>query len=172
MAVIYAAQIIDDNATYAALCEGLSVATQNNELYLWSENRTTDIQAVKLEVGSVSTLALDLMQPADYASELRKCQRYLQIYNVPLWFYTPYEWYAETIFDLQEEMRIIPSFSYEGNIEITRDNGDLDISASDIIQFSGNTTKPLLRLQINSGKGVIGHSYLLRELKLIFSAEL
>ena len=75
---IYAAQIIDDNATYAALCEGLSVATQNNELYLWSENRTTDIQAVKLEIGSISTLALDLMQPSDYAAELRKCQRYFQ----------------------------------------------------------------------------------------------
>ena len=120
----------------------------------------------------ISTLALDLMQPSDYTAELRKCQRYLQIYNVPLWFYAPQEWYAETIFDLQEEMRIIPSFSFEGNVEIMRDNGDLDILVSTVTQFSGNTTKPLLRLAIDNSKAVIGHSYLLRELKLIFSAEL
>lgn len=43
------------------------------------EDATMDIQAVKLEVGSISTLALDLMQPSDYAAELRKCQRYLQV---------------------------------------------------------------------------------------------
>ena len=42
------------------------------------EDATMDIQAVKLEVGSISTLALDLMQPSDYAAELRKCQRYFQ----------------------------------------------------------------------------------------------
>lgn len=136
------------------------------------EDATMDIQSVKLEVGSISTLALDLMQPSDYAAELRKCQRYLQIYNVPLWFYAPHEWYAETIFDLQEEMRIIPSFSFEGNVELIRDNGDLDILVSTVTQFSGNTTKPLLRLTIDNGKAVIGHSYLLRELKFIFSAEL
>ena len=136
------------------------------------EDATMDIQSVKLEVGSISTLALDLMQPSDYAAELRKCQRYLQIYNVPLWFYVPHEWYAETIFDLQEEMRIIPSFSFEGNVELIRDNGDLDILVSTVTQFSGNTTKPLLRLAIDNGKAVIGHSYLLRELKFIFSAEL
>lgn len=136
------------------------------------EDATMDIQSVKLEVGSISTLALDLMQPSDYAAELRKCQRYLQIYNVPLWFYAPQKWYAETIFDLQEEMRIIPSFSFEGNVELIRDNGDLDILVSTVTQFSGNTTKPLLRLAIDNGKAVIGHSYLLQELKLIFSAEL
>lgn len=38
-----------------------------------------DIKAIKLEIGSISTLALDLMQPSDYAAELRKCQRYLQV---------------------------------------------------------------------------------------------
>ena len=43
------------------------------------EDATMDIQAVKLEAGSISTLALDLMQPSDYAAELRKCQRYFQI---------------------------------------------------------------------------------------------
>lgn len=40
-----------------------------------------DIYAVKLEVGSISTLAIDLMQPSDYAAELRKCQWYLQVLN-------------------------------------------------------------------------------------------
>ena len=124
------------------------------------------------DMNNQRSVALDLMQPSDYAAELRKCQRYLQIYNVPLWFYTPHEWYAETIFDLEEEMRIIPSFSFEGNVEIVRDNGDLDILVSTVTQFSGNTTKPLLRLTIDNGKAVMGHSYLLRELKLIFSAEL
>lgn len=38
-----------------------------------------NIQAVKLEVGTVSTLALDLMQPPNYAEQLRLCQRYLQV---------------------------------------------------------------------------------------------
>lgn len=45
-------------------------------LEIYSNNPSTDItiRAVKLEVGSVSTLANDA--PPDYASELAKCQRY------------------------------------------------------------------------------------------------
>ena len=42
------------------------------------DNMGFDLYAIKLEVGSISTLALDLMQPSDYAAELRKCQRYFQ----------------------------------------------------------------------------------------------
>lgn len=40
------------------------------------------IQAVKLELGTISTLAQDLAQPytpQDYQRELRECQRYLQV---------------------------------------------------------------------------------------------
>ena len=114
---ICAAQIIDNNATYENLCEGLSVATQNNELYLWSENRTTDIQAVKLEVGSISTLALDLMQPSNYAAELRKCQRYLQViklYGRAPFVYTAGKARNVVKYDqvqLRPNMRIAPSIA-------------------------------------------------------------
>ena len=40
-------------------------------------NDTVNIQAIKLELGTVSTLANEVV---DYATELRKCQRYLQVY--------------------------------------------------------------------------------------------
>lgn len=45
-------------------------------LYLLGE---ADIQAVKLELGSVSTLVND--PPADYGEELRKCKRYYRLWT-------------------------------------------------------------------------------------------
>lgn len=53
--------------------DSLEVIIQPSE-----DNKGFDLYAVKLEVGSISTLALDLMQPSDYTAELRKCQRYFQ----------------------------------------------------------------------------------------------
>ena len=49
-------------------------------------NKSISIKAVKLEVGTVSTLAND--PPPDFGEELRKCQRYLYIPTFP--------WYAWT----------------------------------------------------------------------------
>lgn len=43
-----------------------------------------NIAAVKLEVGTVSTLANDV--PPDFGEELRKCQRYLWVLDIPSYF--------------------------------------------------------------------------------------
>ena len=81
------------------------------------EDATMDIQAVKLEVGPISTLALDLMQPSDYAAELRKCQRYLQViklYGRAPFVYTAGKARNVVKYDqvqLRPNMRIAPSIA-------------------------------------------------------------
>ena len=67
-------EIVELSYTISEDLNNLEVIIQPPE-----DNTSFDLYAVKLEVGSISTLALDLMQPSDYAAELRKCQRYLQV---------------------------------------------------------------------------------------------
>ena len=67
-------EIVELSYTLSEDLNNLEVIIQPPE-----DNTSFDLYAVKLEVGSISTLALDLMQPSDYAAELRKCQRYLQV---------------------------------------------------------------------------------------------
>ena len=76
-----------------------------------------DIQAVKLEVGSISTLALDLMQPSDHVAELRKCKRYLQVFQDII--YTTEISYLGTevitfMIPFEYPMRISPTFDCSG----------------------------------------------------------
>lgn len=55
------------------------VISVNASMYvgLFANNATVNFQAVKLEIGSVSTLAND--PPMDHSVELPKCQRYYQV---------------------------------------------------------------------------------------------
>lgn len=55
-----------ESGTYPSLC-----------IFIPSANTNFNIKAVKLEVGSISTLALDTAP--NYATELLKCQRYFQV---------------------------------------------------------------------------------------------
>lgn len=48
-------------------------------LYSTTSNAIISVRAIKLELGSVSTLAND--EAPDYATELLKCQRYYQVYT-------------------------------------------------------------------------------------------
>ncbi len=83
------------------------------------------IEAVKLEVGSISTLALDLMQPSDYAAELRKCQRYF--YNIgdgSAWsvlargfMQNTNDAYVSVL--TSEPMRVAPSIQWGGELNIS-----------------------------------------------------
>lgn len=70
--------------TNTPLKPGMNVITSapdvTNHTGLWISvfhNATVKIKAVKLELGSVSTLAND--PPADYGTELAKCRRYYQV---------------------------------------------------------------------------------------------
>ena len=54
----------------------LYVRLQNNHA---TETTTIKIKRAKLELGPISTLALD--GPADYGAELARCQRYLYVFN-------------------------------------------------------------------------------------------
>lgn len=58
----------------------IAMVLENNKIVvnIAFYNAAIDILAAKLEVGTVSTLALDLMQPPNYAAQLRECQRYYQ----------------------------------------------------------------------------------------------
>ena len=83
--------------------------TNNVQLVLaLAEGASITVRAVKLELGSVSTLAND--SPPNYAEELMKCQRYYQIYDG-----TPKAFCFNSIdgmifcFSLPIEMRAIPS---------------------------------------------------------------
>jgi len=133
------------------------------------------LKAAKLEQGPISTLALDLMQPytlQDYQRELMECQRYLQIYDGPLMATANTAWYASFLFDLDVEMRVIPTFSYEGDIVISDNAGETEAVFNSLKSYAGDTKRPLMRFGTPNGKLVGGHIYVVNPLKLIFSAEL
>lgn len=57
----------------------------NFRISLNGGGRSATIQAVKLELGTVSTLAND--PPPDFGDELLKCQRYLYVLNAPTYHF-------------------------------------------------------------------------------------
>lgn len=63
--------------------DGVSLVwnANNNNLYLRSHTEAHTFKAVKLELGTVSTLANDA--PPDYGTELLKCMRYFVRLNAP-----------------------------------------------------------------------------------------
>lgn len=83
----------------------------NGDILFWCANPAKQVKAVKLELGSVSTLANDA--PPNYAEELLKCQRYFEVFqNISVQFGIKQ---GSTIFSssLQfAEKRVAPSISF------------------------------------------------------------
>lgn len=74
---IYSGTIVyNDVQNYIFTNENLLVLTGENHTFMVWANSPCEISAVKLELGTVSTLANDIAP--DYGTELRKCQYYYQ----------------------------------------------------------------------------------------------
>ena len=135
---------------------------------------TWTINAVKLELGSVSTLANDA--PPDYATELAKCQMYLRsIYarsggtyvGIGMGFSSnSYE------IELPFSMRATPTASYSGTIEIYAPSGTHTVSAVSVVSASTDTVE--LRFTVSGTVTTYenGHIYMANGAKILLSADL
>lgn len=107
--------------TYTVPKDAVQIALK---IYLHDNNSNVELEAAKLEVGTVSTLALDLMQPPNYPAQLRECQRYLQVltgsgYSNAVGMAHAYsDTGAYTTIDLEREMRIRPTIIGMENLKI------------------------------------------------------
>lgn len=117
------------------------------------------IKAVKLELGSQSTLALDTAP--DYTTELLKCQRYFwrvasqsggsSIISLGL---TDDATTARAIFQTPVPMRIVPTFSYSGTVAMLKD-GNTFYSVTNVT-LSNTSTQSFLRLDFTSSSMAVG----------------
>lgn len=141
-------------------------------------NATLAIRAVKLEIGSVSTLHLDTAP--DYSTELLKCQRYY--YQVTALENNAYFSVGtlETAtnffgaFRLPTKMRVTPTASYSGTIKVYCAGNLTDISNLGLmVRIDDNI---FLNINSSSAMGAAGQSAALLMAtagdKIIFNAEL
>lgn len=72
---------------------------------------SVNIAAIKLELGTVSTLHLD--PPMDYGTELAKCQRYCKVFNASYRFYGVSHWTGGAVATLicPAALRVAPSYT-------------------------------------------------------------
>lgn len=105
------------------------------DLIMSSAGNSAVVEAVKLELGSVSTLANDA--PPDYATELLKCKRFYQECTAPFMFNaSPQETHYLSYFSLPVALRASPVISLK---EVDGHYGDITferwLDASDIANF-------------------------------------
>lgn len=88
-----------------------------------SPNSSVSFDIVKLELGSISTLAND--PPADYGTELAKCQRYCIMYGqYAQWLYTDIQLnYIDFTIQIPASMRTTPSIVNSNNFAILGQTG-------------------------------------------------
>lgn len=101
---------------------------------LVQEGDTFTIRAVKLELGSVSTLANDA--PPNYAQELAKCQRYFLRLKATGYNYIPIAsgvWTSVStvrmLINTPVPMRAVPTISRSGTLKCAGNGTILDVSA-------------------------------------------
>ena len=119
------------------------------------------IKAIKLELGSISTLAMDTAP--NYATELLKCQRYFYRISIPIYqtagmgisntgngiivtFYTPVN------------MRVKPSVSTDGNLKLRNGSSFIPIT-SNIIYGDDDSNRFDASFTTESGALTIGTVY-------------
>lgn len=162
--------------------EGWMIGSDAFGVYFRPSTKVCDIQiwgdyslrAMKLEKGTVSTLANDV--PPDFGEELRKCQMYLRsIYarsggtyvGIGMGFSSnSYE------IELPFSMRATPTASYSGTIEIYAPSGTHTVSAVSV--FSASTDTVELRFTVSGTVTTYenGHIYMANGAKILLSAEL
>lgn len=117
---------------------------------------THTIHAVKIEIGSYSTLANDV--PPDYAQELAKCQYYCRVIQGTS-FIAVGQAVASTVirFPLPYVMRARPTATLTGTAQVYGQDGPLTTSA---LSCTGNTTQGIEISATVSG-ATSGQSYML-----------
>lgn len=139
-----------------------------------------DIKAVKLELGSVSTLANDA--PPDYATELQKCMRYFQSIGAGQTIYAGHNGTVYLSGSFRVPMRVTPA--YAGAKTGYCNFWGLELGGGNIVShnvtgwtFSGNDSSPYgvgyLELARNSELGLQdGHIYSCNTDIVFFTADL
>lgn len=169
------------SATDMAIVTGLvysaySDTTKNNNIIVRLKSTDTTshtIKAVKLELGSTSTLALDELPP-DYTTELLKCQRYLKVYDSGAFFpgFANNSTSARIVVTFPVEMRATPTLTWTSSIRVVFANsGGSDVTAltiGDGVRQSVNLIATTTGL--TAGQGVNMKTY--SGGQMIFSAEL
>lgn len=106
--------VIDTFGVYHFVDSKLNVQISGAAIYLESKDSDNIIKAVKLELGSVSTLAND--PPADYGEQLALCQRYC-LGILPFMFVRASSYtssYIDFHIPVPVTMRTTPSISVDG----------------------------------------------------------
>ena len=134
------------------------------DVQFWKWNTAGTIRAVKLELGSYSTLSNDV--PPDYGEELRKCQRYFvriasSVNAFPVAFGVKD---SATIADIfvptPVEMRVTPSTSKSGVHRVWGGNAaSRDVSSYSTV--AKTTTGVYLRATIASGSLADYYTYVI-----------
>lgn len=150
--------VLGDTGFYMSL----AVRTSNNFVIIGSAtaNATISIKAIKLELGSISTLAMDTVP--NYAEELLKCQRYFQrrtiAHGIPLGFgFSVSATSARLGMALPVPMRTLPSITSSisaGGIDIVY-NGSNYPSTAVAIQ---NADDNIVSITITTS-GLAGNNY-------------
>lgn len=154
---------------------GLEINTAHTEYDRWyvcnAIASTHTIHAVKLELGSHSTLANDV--PPDYGEELRKCMYYCRVIQGTS-FIAVGQAVATTVirFPLPYVMRARPTATLTGTAQVYGQGGPLTPSA---LSCTGNTTQGIEISATVSG-ATTGQSYMLvfsgANDKIVISADL
>lgn len=136
--------------TYTSFTMSLNNDAQGNEtsctfynttklLRIKHEKTPITIRAIKLELGSVSTLGNDVAP--DYTTELLKCQKYFRRYSCtsnasPLCFgYVTSTTNIRAILPISVPMARVPTISYVGSIR-ANSNGDKEVTAITLDQIT------------------------------------
>ena len=135
--------------TDIALIIGTSLAGRS-EFFLQTQTSSAKVCAVKLELGTVSTLANDL--PPDFGEELRKCQRYFTRLSSGV-LYTVYgnavaedAGTALMMIPLPVSMRATPTSVVWNNIRLYDYVSAASISPSSVYAIRGGISTPLLNV--------------------------
>ena len=157
-AVSYQTTYSDDNCS-------VIISSSSSLMLTIKGGKSISIKALKLELGSASTLAFD--SAPDYTTELLKCQRYFyriknssgsaSFVGIGLAQTTTD---ITTILDLPCPMRATPTCSYSGTIKIS-DSTDHTVSAISIAQsnIDGKATVSFTTSSLTSGKAYFINLY-------------
>lgn len=123
---------------------------------------TVDIYGAKLELGEIATPII----PADPATELEKCQRYLTVYrgnNVRIFGGVAIsESYQNIYIQTPVSMRVVPSISYSNMVLALDKNGNATRNISQIIVAANSANHIKIRCTFNNdNKLTIGETYCL-----------
>lgn len=156
---------IDNNATQ------LYVRIYGNQLGV---TNSVEISRVKLELGSVSTLAND--PPADYGEQLALCQRYCVVYGGASGYIGIGNAFSATnvyiLINLPCSMRALPSISYSGSPILRTGATDLAITG---LSAWGGVNGNCITLKADVSGATVGEKYMFvvsSSVKIILSADL